>query len=176
MDGDMEWDERIGRRLKLRDLHILMAVVQAGSMRKAAERLHTTQPVISRSIADLESTMGVRLLDRSRQGIEPTVYGRTLLEGGMSVFDDLRQAVKKIEFQANPTIGDIRVGANDGTIAGLLPAVFSRLHEKYPGISIHVTPVLSIDQQYSELRQRNSDLVLGRMAPSTEDDIRSEIL
>jgi DNA-binding transcriptional LysR family regulator len=98
MDLDMEWDERIGRRLKLRDLHILMAVVQAGSMRRAAERLNTTQPVISRSIADLEHAMGVRLLDRSRQGIEPTVYGRTLLEGGTAVFDDLRQAVKKIQF------------------------------------------------------------------------------
>ena len=172
----MEWDDRIGRRLKLRDLHILMAVVQAGSMRKAADRLNTTQPVISRSIADLEHAMGVRLLDRSRQGIEPTVYGQTLLEGGMSVFDDLRQAVRKIEFQADPTIGDIRVGANDGTVAGLLPTVFSRLHEKYPGISLHVTPVLPIAQQYRELRQRNTDLIMGRMARSIEDDIHAEVL
>src|SRR5262245_13154258 len=176
MDGDMEWDDRIGRRLKLRDLHILMAVVQAGSMRRAAERLNTTQPVISRSIADLEHTMGVRLLDRSRQGIEPTVYGRTLLEGGTSVFDDLRQTIKKIEFQADPTVGDIRVGANDGSNAGLLPAVFSRLREKYPGTSIHVTTVLPIAQQYRELRERHSDIILGRIASPIEDDIRAEVL
>src|SRR5262249_16369238 len=81
-----------------------------------------------------------------------------------------------IEFQADPTVGDIRIGANDGNIAGLLPAVFSRLREKYPGTSIHVSPVFPIAQQYGELRQRNSDLILGRMAPSTEDDIHSEVL
>jgi DNA-binding transcriptional LysR family regulator len=176
MDGDMAWDDRIGRRLKLRDLHILMAVAQAGSMRRAAESLNTTQPVISRSIADLEHAMGVRLLDRSRQGIEPTVYGRTLLEGGASVFDDLRQAVKKIEFQVDPTVGDIRVGANDGTIAGLLPVMFGRLREKYPGTSIHVTTILPIAQQYRELRERHSDIILGRIASPIEDDIHAEVL
>jgi DNA-binding transcriptional LysR family regulator len=70
--GQMQVSDRIGRRLKLHDLHVLMAVVQAGSMSKAAEFLNTTQPAVSRSIADLEHAFGVRLLNRSRQGVEPT--------------------------------------------------------------------------------------------------------
>jgi len=98
----MQWSDRIGRRLKLHDLHVLMMVVQAGSMRKAAERLNSTQPAISRSIADLERTLGVRLLDRSRQGVEPTEYGRVLLDCGLAVFDDLRRGVKNIEFLTDP--------------------------------------------------------------------------
>src|SRR3954471_18200817 len=93
----MQLSDRIGRRMKLHDLHVLMAVVQAGSMSKAAALLHTGQSAISRSIAELEHTIGVRLRDRSRQGVEPTAFGRALLAGGTAVFDDLRQAVKNIE-------------------------------------------------------------------------------
>src|SRR5215470_5052954 len=89
--GKMQLSDRIGRRMKLHDLHVLMAVVQAGSMSAAARLLNTTQPAVSRSIADLEHAVGVRLLDRGRQGAEPTDYGRALLDGGAAMFDDLRQ-------------------------------------------------------------------------------------
>ena len=104
MGAGMQLSDRIGRRIKLHDLHVLMGVVQAGSMSKAAQVLNTTQPAISRSIADLEHTIGVRLLDRGRQGVEPTEYGRALLDGGVAMFDDLRQAVARIEFLADPTV------------------------------------------------------------------------
>jgi DNA-binding transcriptional LysR family regulator len=81
MGAVMQLGGRIGRRMKLQDLHILMSVVQAGSMGKAAERLNSTQPAISRSIAELEHALGVRLLDRHRQGVELTESGRALLDG-----------------------------------------------------------------------------------------------
>src|SRR6266550_8326105 len=109
--ANMRWADRIGRRLKLRDLHVLSVVVQWGSMAKAARHLAVSQPVVSAAIADLEHVIGVRLLDRGRQGVEPTEYGRALLDGGTAMFDDLRQAVKKIEFLANPKVGEVRVGA-----------------------------------------------------------------
>src|SRR5205823_8027793 len=104
----MQVSDRIGLRVKLHDLHVLMAVVQTGSMSKAAALLNTTQPAISRSIAELERTVGVRLLERNPQGVEPTQYGRALLDGGVAVFDDLRQAVKNIEFLADPAVGEDR--------------------------------------------------------------------
>src|SRR6266404_8646703 len=105
----MQLSDRIGRRIRLQDVHILMAVVQAGSMAKAARHLNTSQPNISKSIADLEHALGVRLLDRHRQGVEPTEYGRALLDCGTAVFDDLRQGVKNIEFLANPAAGEVRI-------------------------------------------------------------------
>src|SRR3954454_9021254 len=111
MGAEMLLSDRIGLRMKLHDLHVLMAVVQAGSMSKAAALLNTTQPAISRSIAELESTIGVRLLERTPQGVAPTASGRALLDGGVAVFDDLRRAVKNIEFIADPTAGEVRVGS-----------------------------------------------------------------
>src|ERR1700704_13503 len=134
---DMQLSDRIGRRMKLQDLHVLMTVVQAGTMGKAAQRLNTTQPNISRSIADLEHALGVRLLDRHRQGIEPTEYGRALLDCGVAVFDDLRQGVKNIEFLANPTAGDVRIGCNPFLAASFGSAVVDRLSRRNPRIVFH---------------------------------------
>src|SRR6266446_6192222 len=119
----MQLSERIGRRIKLQDVHILMAVVQAGSMGKAARHLNTSQPNVSKSIADLERVLGVRLLDRNRQGVEPTDYGRALLSGGEAVFDELRQTVRKIESLADPAAGEVRIGANPALAAGFTSVV-----------------------------------------------------
>ena len=74
----MQWSDRIGRRLKLRDLHILLAVAKSGSMGKAAADLAISQPSISKAIADVEHTVGLRLLDRGPHGIELTIDGSAL--------------------------------------------------------------------------------------------------
>ena len=68
----MEWDDkRLGRHLKLRDLNVLLTVARCGSMGKAAAELALSQPAVSKVIADMEFTLGVRLLDRGPQGVEP---------------------------------------------------------------------------------------------------------
>jgi DNA-binding transcriptional LysR family regulator len=172
----MHVNDRIGRRMKLHDLHVLMAVVQAGGMGKAARRLNTSQSAISRSIGELELAFGVRLLDRSRQGVEPTQYGRALLGCGAAVFDELRQGVKSIEFLADPTAGEIRVAGNEYIIAGLIATAFGRLRRQYPGISIDVAPVGAISEQHRKLRERNVDLVVGRVGRPHEEDIDTKVL
>src|SRR3954452_14220039 len=105
----MQWTERIGRRIKLRDLHVLHTVVQAGSMTKAAHDMSV--PVVSKAIADLEHAVGVQLLERNPQGVEPTAYGRVLLGRSLVAFDELRQGIKDIEFLRDPTAGDVRIGS-----------------------------------------------------------------
>src|SRR5262245_50449019 len=128
----MQFGDRIARRMKLRDLHILMAVAQAGSMNKAAVVLNMTQPAVSRSIAELERAVGVSLLDRNARGVEPTAYGRALLDGGTAVFDDLHQAVKNIEFLADPAVGEVRIGSAAVHTTTFVSAVIERLSQHYP--------------------------------------------
>ena len=86
----MRWNDRIGRRIKLSDLHILLAVAQSGSMAKAANELAVSHPVVSRSISVLEHTLGVRLLERNPHGVELTEYGRAMLNRSHAAFDELR--------------------------------------------------------------------------------------
>src|SRR5262245_52218097 len=119
----MHWDHRVGRRLTLRDLNILLAVAEAGSMAKGATRLAISQPAISRAIADMEHTLGVRLLDRSPQGIEPTQYGRALLKRGVAVFDELKQGVQDIEFLSDPGAGELQIGASTALMEAIVTTV-----------------------------------------------------
>src|SRR5262245_59257059 len=156
----MELSDRIGRRMKLQDLHVLLTVVQAGSMGKAAERLNTSQPNISRSIAELEHTFGVRLLDRHRQGVKPTEYGRALLDCSAAVFDDLRQGVRNIEFLADPTSGEVRIGISP-LATRFVSAVIERLSRQYPRIVFHVVAT-ETDILRRELSERNVDLLITR--------------
>lgn len=172
----MQLKERIGRRLKLQDLNVFMAVVQAGSMGKAAQRLNTAQPVISRSIAQLEHALGVRLLDRSRQGVEPTAYGRELVRCGTAVFDELRQGVRSIEFLADPTEGELLIGCDSPRNSGVLPAIIARFRREYPRVDIHVSLIPPVQEQYRALRERKLDLVFGRIAHPVEEAFDAEVL
>src|SRR4051795_214122 len=123
MTAAAQWNNRVRRRLRLRDVDILLAVIQTGSMGKAASALNMSQPAVSKAIAYLESTLGVRLLDRSRQGVEPTPYGRAVLNRGLAAFDELRQCVKEIESLNDPTSGEVRVGGTPPMVEGLLAVV-----------------------------------------------------
>ncbi len=157
----MQLSDRIGRRIKLQDLHVLMAVVQAGSMSKAAALLNTGQSAVSRSVAELERAIGVPLLERNAQGVELTDCGRALRDGGTAVFDDLRQAVRNIEFLVDPTAGEIRIGCIPFLAAGFVSAVIDRLSRRFPRIVFHLVTAF-VETLHRDLRERNIDVVVTR--------------
>jgi DNA-binding transcriptional LysR family regulator len=172
----MQLSDRIGRRMKLQDLHVLMTVVQAGSMGKAAQRLHTSQPAISRSIAELEHSFGVRLLDRGPQGVAPTDYGRALLEGGVAVFDDLRQAVERIEFLATPGAGEARIGSTPLLATSFISALVASLSRRHPRIAFHLVTGY-VESLHRELTERRLDLlVVRRFGPIADERLDFEFL
>jgi DNA-binding transcriptional LysR family regulator len=176
MGENMRWSDRATRRVKLRDLHIMLALAQSGSMSQAAKQLAISQPVVSKTIADLEHSLGVRLLDRSAQGVEATVYGRALLNCGSAVFDELRRGMQEIAFLSDPTMGELRVGGAGPFIDGLIPAAISRLAKRYRHIEFHVTesdpPTLC-----RMLRERRIDLAICRISSSVlGEDLESDSL
>jgi DNA-binding transcriptional LysR family regulator len=175
--GSREWENRIGRRVKLRDLHILAAVVQWGGMAKAAKHLSMTQPAVSDAIATLEDALQVRLLDRTSKGVEPTIYAEALLKRGHAIFDELRQGIRDIEFLADPTAGEVRIGCPESFAAGLVPAIIDRISRRYPRVDFQVVRVETATLEFRELRERRVDLVVGRLlGPLTNDEIEMEVL
>jgi DNA-binding transcriptional LysR family regulator len=173
----MKWTDRVGRRVKLRDLHIALAVAEAGSMTRAAEELAVSYPVVSKTISELEHTLGVKLFDRSISGVEPTHYGRALLKSGVAVFDEMRKGLQQIEFIKQPDAGELRISSSIVTDAGLLPAIIERFSQDFPRAVLHVLHENIAVQQYDNLRDRKVELMFGRIATTmTEPDLVAEPL
>jgi DNA-binding transcriptional LysR family regulator len=126
MESAVEWNSRIGKRIKLRDLQILQAAAAAGSMMKAASDLAITQPAVSYAIGEIEHALGVPLLERTSQGVTPTIYGRALLERSAVVFNELRQGINEIKSLADPAVGELRIGTTP-PMSAIASAVFNRL-------------------------------------------------
>jgi DNA-binding transcriptional LysR family regulator len=171
----MDWSDRIGRRIKLRDLHILMAVADTGSMAKAAARLRISHPAISKTISDLEATLGVRLLDRGSQGAELTAHGEVLLRCGINVFDEMQQGLRSLEHLSDPNSGEVRLGCTDIILHSLVPPIVREFSAKYPGVQLDVKLTNPGEYQIQELRERRIDLLITR-ATVQQDDFHSEVL
>jgi DNA-binding transcriptional LysR family regulator len=173
----MDWSDRIGRRIRLRDLHIVLAVAESGSMAKASQKLAISHPVVSKTISDLEHTLGVKLFDRTSQGVEVTRYGAAMLKCGVNVFDEMRQGLKQIEFLTDPTSGELAVGCPEIMNAGIVPAISERLLQQHPGVQLRVIHADVALSQFSLLRERKVELLVGRLPdPFVEDDLTFEPL
>jgi DNA-binding transcriptional LysR family regulator len=171
----MEWDDRIGRRLRLKDLHTLQIVAEVGSMAKASEHLALSQPAISKAISDMEHTLGAPLLDRSSRGVELTECGRLLVERGRVIFDEVRQGVLDIEYLTDATRGEVRIGTSE-PVSFFVSQIICRLTRKYPRITYRVM-VSDSDTLARALRERALDVVLTRwIPPLVADDLAAEVL
>ncbi len=173
----MPWSDRVGSRLKLRDLRVFMAVANAGTMGRAAADLAVSQPVISKSIADLENALGVRLFDRSRRGVELTSHGQSLRNSGIAVFDELRQSVTRLEALTDPTAGEIRIGTTVPLATGLVSAALTRMAIQYPRMKFHVVEADLNTLRTRDLRARNIDFAVARLLePPSGDEFSAEVL
>ena len=171
----MQRDDRIGRRLRLKDLHTLQTVASVGSMAKASERLALSQPAISKAISDVEKTLGAPLFDRSSNGVELTDCGRMLVERSRVIFDEVRQGVLDIEHISDPTRGEVRIGTIE-PFTGVVSEIISQLARRYPRITYHVT-VGDADSLGRELRERMLDVLIVRwIPPFVADDLAAQVL
>ena len=174
----IDWESQIGRRLKLRDLHVFYTAVQRGSMAKAARQLGVSQPAVSEIIADLENALGVQLLDRGPQGVEPTKYGDALIKRSTAVFDELKQSVRDIEFLADPAAGEVKFGWTE-TMEAIVSPVMEKFTRQYPRVLLCSNQVTRLSDP--GLRDRSLDFTLGyfnKWLPHHRfiDDLNLEVL
>ena len=140
-------------------------------------RLAISQPSISKAVADIEDALGVRLLDRTRRGVELTAYGSTLVKRGIGAFDELRQGIKDIELLDDPTGGEVRVGCPEEIANGLLLEVLIRFAREYPRVIVNVLPDDYRPNEFYLLRERKVDLCVAVIPnPFLDDDLEAEFL
>ena len=175
MTKPVDWDSRIGRRVRLRDLHILFVVVQQGSMAKAGTHLGMSQSAVSQAIAALENALKVRLLDRTSRGVELTMYGAALMRRGQAAFDELRSGVKDIEFLTDPEVGEVRIACTESIAAGVLPPVIERFSLRYPRVKLNVFQTTTHLTGFAALHERKADVVLTLVPKPFEGDLTEHL-
>ena len=146
------WENQVGRRLRLRDLHVLFVVAERGSMARAAVELGISQPAVTEVVANLEHALGVRLFDRRPHGVEPTIYGHALLKRSIAAFDELKQGIRDIEFLSDPTAGELRIGTGHTVAAAVLPPIVQAFSLHYPRVVLRVGELPPATWEQSRLR------------------------
>jgi len=151
-----------------------LAVVQAGSLNKAAERLHISQPALTKSIQTLEDRLGVDLFVREARGVSLTTYGKALLPRARSIDAEMRKIAEDIEALRELTSGSVNVGAPPGAgfHTSILPAVTLRLVSGARKVSVNYS-MGTREQLLPVLREGALDVVI---AVIVEDDTTSDLV
>jgi LysR family transcriptional regulator, hydrogen peroxide-inducible genes activator len=120
----------------LRQLQYAVAVADALSFRKAAERCHVSQPSLSAQLAQLEDALGARLFERDRRRVLLTVAGRELVERARRVLRESDDLVEQARRAGDPLAGSLRVGVIPTLSSYLLPALSPALRAAYPRLQL----------------------------------------
>ncbi len=154
------------RRIKLRHLEAFVEIAKARSLKRAAERLHLTQPAISRTLAELEQILGTKLLTRGRGGAQLTAQAEVLFDFAQAGLGALERG---LDSAAGPrqSLPRLRLGALPSVAARLLPELVTVLEETAPDLLLTIADG-SHEHLTGLLRAGTLDLVLGRLgAPDT---------
>lgn len=154
---------RLPRHLKLGELRVFMAVLEARSFRKAASVLHLTQPAVTRAIASLEDLLEVRLFDRHSDGVEPTVHGLSFAPRAAAVFEELRRAAQDLTRISSGQQGSVRVGVVPMPAIPFLPIAVRRLSEEHPGVFVSIVEDREAEL-LDRLRKRDIEVAILRLA------------
>ena len=146
-------------------------------MAKAATQLGVTQPAVSEIVASLESAFRVRLLDRSPQGVAPTIYGQALMKRGLAALDELKQGLRDIAYLADPKTGEVRIGWPE-SFSELLSSMVRAFCLEHPGIALRIDHLPAPTGKLPELHARKLDAALTRVAVPHQlgDDLDVEVL
>lgn len=160
----------------LQQLRMLVAVIGEGSLGRAAARLKTTQPALSRQVRRLETKVGVPLLERHGQGVRPTAAGRVLAAESVDLDALLRSAlVASIESHLGMR-GTVNVGVARGVLDGRrLSRALARVRRELPHVRVHLAEIPSIEQAQA-LRAGRIDVAAGLADPEGDGIVRREPL
>jgi DNA-binding transcriptional LysR family regulator len=153
-------DEAPTVRIDPQRLMRLAVLINQGSFRKAANELGVTQPALSQSIAQLESEVGVKLIERTPHGIEPTIYGEAVYVHAKAIDWELAQAGQRIRELTGGNKGTLTIGASIGAAVYMVAQAICRPQISGAGFSIRVMEEPSTSALMRQLHERSLDLVI----------------
>jgi DNA-binding transcriptional LysR family regulator len=152
----------IGRKFRLRHLELIAEIYDRRSILKASKRLNLTQPTVTKALQDVESTLGLKLFERSNRGIQPTEYGEIFARHAKVLLAQLRHAAEELENLRVGYSGKVSIGTLLAASASILPDAIALLKKERPGVAISVI-VGTYDILMPSLLAGDLDLVVGRL-------------
>ena len=163
-------------RIRLRHLSCFVVVAQERTLARAAERLHLSQPAVSKTLAELEMLAGRRLVERGRAGAQLTQAGEQFLRYAVDVTQALESAAAALTQTGTPHIQTAQVGALPTVAGGLLAQAIARVCRRRPQVRVEVRTASNPDL-LAALKSGEVDFVVGRMAePAMMQGISFELL
>jgi DNA-binding transcriptional LysR family regulator len=156
--------------MDLREVRTFVAVADLGTVSKAAERLHITQPALSRQIAGLEDELGLRLFDRVGRRLLLTSEGAQLLKDCRGLLNHSRAVREQAEGLKRGDAGMLRVSASPHLIEGLFPDFLRDYARRYP--NVHVRLIEAIGPQMFELLEKGEIHLVQAVARALAPDDR----
>ena len=150
-------------RVSIRQLRLVAAIAEVGSMVRAGEAIGMTQPGVSKAVRDLEQDLGVALFERGNRGVTPTNYGEALVRHAQRVLAQLEHAAQEIDDLAHGAGGRVAIGTLLAASAWLLPNAIARLRTERPRVIVDVVEGTN-DRLQPMLLRGELDMVVGRLS------------
>lgn len=154
---------------------MVAAIADHGSLIAAAKALHITQPVVTRTLHEVEDVLGVALFDRGPRGVTLTIFGESFVDHARGVLAQLRQAGSQIDLLTRAEIGHVRVGTHLAGSGVLLPRAIAALKAEHPRLTVTVQEATP-DLLYDALLAGETDLVIGRLRTAAPPQLCHEQL
>jgi DNA-binding transcriptional LysR family regulator len=168
--------DRVLRRLKLRQLRLLVAVGAHGNIQGAARDLGVSQPAATKMIQDLEADFAARLFQRTNRGVLPTEAGKVLIRHAKLLLVQMSNAVQELDDMSGGSSGRVVVGTLLTASARLLPRAITALTRARPGVTVEVVEGTN-EVLIPGLRTGEIDMVVGRLSSRRHRaDLRQEVL
>lgn len=152
------------------NLRAFLLVAETGSFSLAAEKLHLTQPAVSKRVALLEDQLGAQLFDRIGRNISLTEAGDALLPHAKSVQHELDAAEQSVRDLSGNIAGQLRLATSHHIGLHRLPPVLSRFSRDYPAVHIDID-FMDSEQAYELIMQGKVELAVVTLAPSSEESV-----
>ncbi|RJF96408.1 LysR substrate-binding domain-containing protein [Sphingomonas cavernae] len=169
-------ENRFLAKLKLRQLKLLIAVAEHGSILRAANALNVAQPAATKMIRDLEGVLDMELFERSPRGVKTTLYGDVVVRHAKLILAQVRHASEELFSLNRGAIGKVAVGTLLSAVPPFLPGAIVAMRAQRAGIKISVLEGMN-DMLMGMLRVGDLDIVVGRLPEYREhEDLVREIL
>ncbi|WP_199026690.1 pca operon transcription factor PcaQ [Ralstonia sp. ASV6] len=163
-------------RIRFRHLSCFVAIAQERNLRRAAERLHLSQPAVSKTLGELEALAGAQLVERGRQGARLTAAGEQFLRYAVGATQALESATAALMGSGEASAPVVHVGALPTVASGLLPQAIAALHAQRPHAGVRLRTGTNAEL-LTALKAGELDFVVGRMAePDAMQGLSFELL